>query len=551
MEMDMPSESLIAVATDVAPSQNAAPSQRAQKNLERVRHMAQERGWRCLSTTFLGWKQNHLFQCEHGHTWSEWPFNMKKRKQCPGCLELKIEAQRQATLIMFQDIAQARGGKCLSTTFTRLQSKLDWECHLGHQWSALAQSVKDGSWCPECSAGLGERITRQFFEQLFDGKFPSAYPDWLRNNEGNKLQLDGYNETLGIAFEHQGEQHYSHKTHFSSTPEKLKRRQANDAQKRKLCDEHGIKLFIIPEVPRLTHFDDVKACIRSECSRLGVALPPDFDTTTVNYLKAYQPDRLAELQEIAEAHKGKLLSNHYLGCFEKLLFECEEHHQFWAAPAQVRQGKWCRKCATARTAKTLMGSLEEVQNIARERGGECLSTEYLGAHKKLKFRCDEGHEWEASPANIKSGKWCPVHAMKAISEHMCGIDRKNPDGKKGIERCHEIAAQRDGQCLSETYVSAKTPMRWKCNKDGHEWETTFDAVRRGTWCPHPEHNGGVKLTLEIAQARARERGGECLTTEYINARTKMRWRCHRGHEWEATMNDFVTRNRWCKECPPD
>jgi hypothetical protein len=36
-----------------------------------------------------------------------------------------------------------------------------------------------------------------------------------------KLELDGYNDTLKLAFEHQGEQHFNIKTQFIKSPEKL------------------------------------------------------------------------------------------------------------------------------------------------------------------------------------------------------------------------------------------------------------------------------------------------------------------------------------------
>ena len=44
-----------------------------------------------------------------------------------------------------------------------------------------------------------------------------------------------------------------------------------------------------------------------------------------------------------------------------------------------------------------------------------------------------------------------------------------------------------------------------------------------------------KLTIEQMQALAKKRGGECLSTTYVNKRTKLLWRCLEGHEWEATQ----------------
>ena len=41
--------------------------------------------------------------------------------------------------------------------------------------------------------------------------------------------------------------------------------------------------------------------------------------------------------------------------------------------------------------------------------------------------------------------------------------------------------------------------------------------------------------------------GICLSTEYINCRTKMKWQCDKEHIWEATFKSIRT-DRWCKKC---
>lgn len=55
----------------------------------------------------------------------------------------------------------------------------------------------------------------------------------------------------------------------------------------------------------------------------------------------------------------------------------------------------------------------------------------------------------------------------------------------------DIAAGRDGYCLSFKYVNAHTHLRWMCAA-GHDWLAVPSSVKhQGTWCPvcHP---GGRK-----------------------------------------------------------
>ena len=48
--------------------------------------------------------------------------------------------------------AAERGGRCLAEHYSNSQAKLEWECQLGHRWLASLNSIKQGSWCPECKA---------------------------------------------------------------------------------------------------------------------------------------------------------------------------------------------------------------------------------------------------------------------------------------------------------------------------------------------------------------------------------------------------------------
>lgn len=57
-----------------------------------------------------------------------------------------------------------------------------------------------------------------------------------------------------------------------------------------------------------------------------------------------------------------------------------------------------------------------------------------------------------------------------------------------------------------------------------------------------------KHSLEEAKQIAIDRGGECLSYFYKNTETKMKWRCHENHEWEATLDSILNCNSWCPFC---
>ena len=110
----------------------------------------------------------------------------------------------------------------------------------------------------------------------------------------------------------------------------------------------------------------------------------------------------------------------------------------------------------------------------------------------------------------------------------------------------ELAKKRKGECLSDQYDGGKANLIWKCNL-GHIWQATPSSIKnRGAWCH--ECGGSSKLTIEQMQALAKLKGGKCLSTVYVNARTKLLWECDIGHQWFAAPDKIKNAERWCKAC---
>jgi hypothetical protein len=79
-------------------------------------------------------------------------------------------------------------------------------------------------------------------------------------------------------------------------------------------------------------------------------------------------------------------------------------------PVNVKRGGWCPECAKVRIIASKRWTIEEMQKLAKARGGKCLSKVYLGYRSKLWWECHMGHKWEAVPEKIKKGSWCLVCA---------------------------------------------------------------------------------------------------------------------------------------------
>ena len=378
-------------------------------SLQEMHTIAQKLGGKCSSDHYFNNQTKLLWECTQGHHWYAKPGHVKDGHWCPEC-----RGSKKLTIEDMHRLAISRGGKCLSDTYINNFTKLKWECSNGHQWEAIPLSVRKGHWCGTCSSGLGERICRAFFEQIFKKTFPKLKPKWLINNEGNRMELDGYCRSLNIAFEHHGEQHYSKNNIYIKESEYLEKRKMDDRLKEKLCKDKGILLVVIPEIPKKTPVEDVKPIIKKQLLLYKRKIPEDFDEVTIDLKKAYSiPDFVHQykaLLDIAKDRGGKCLSPHYKGNHIKLRWECGVCGYVWrATPASIKRGSWCEKCGRIKGTANRKHTIEMMRSIARERGGKCLSNEYLNANSELKWECAKGHQWFATPHSVKNSRtWCQV-----------------------------------------------------------------------------------------------------------------------------------------------
>jgi hypothetical protein len=97
--------------------------------------------------------KKHLWECAEGHAWEAIPQNIKTLgRWCPVCGRVKSDRNRRRhTLKDMQNLAQSRGGLCLSSHFESVIKKLTWQCQEGHTWEANPHHIKNGNWCPTCA----------------------------------------------------------------------------------------------------------------------------------------------------------------------------------------------------------------------------------------------------------------------------------------------------------------------------------------------------------------------------------------------------------------
>jgi hypothetical protein len=245
-----------------------------------------------------------------------------------------------------------------------------------------------------------------------------------------------------------------------------------------------------------------------------------FPSIDVDYQRAYAFEQLSAVQRAAAELGGELVSDYYLGIFEPLEFRCQRGHVFKKKPVDViHRRTWCPRCWKERQPEIARRQRKSIEDLRR-------------AHE---WRCKRGHQFHATPANVLMGKWCAQCARDANSARV----REQYAGLLA-----ESVRRRGGVIVEGEYRSAKSRITVRC-QHGHEWTTAADSIRNGRWCPHCA--GIARRTIEDAREFARKLGGECVSDEYRNANSPLTWRCGNGHVFRSSFWK-ARQGNWCRQC---
>lgn len=384
-------------------------------NLSDLRQDARDRGGKCLARRYISSTAPVHWQCDQGHRFWMTPNAIRSGGQwCHQCRGIKVYS-----ISDMREMAKARGGRCISRSYNGSATKLEWECGNGNRFHKMPGKIVQNQWCPRCYRNTYEEICRIHFETIFNSEFPNSRPPWLRYVNGRPLELDGYSEDLGIAFEHQGSQHYNLSLSHITDTEILKEQKKRDRFKKRACKKMGVRLFVIPELVAMTSIEDLPIVIQSEGERLAVALPKDILSRRFDFSSAFRSRYVLELQSLAFERGGKLLSKSYEGAAKKLGWQYAKKHKFECSPNNVKNGKWCARCARDRRRNTI----EDMHALAAKRQGRCTSKKYVNSSTHLTWECELGPKWRAAPTSITSGTWC----RKCVQPH-----KSNPVSYKGF-----------------------------------------------------------------------------------------------------------------------
>jgi hypothetical protein len=233
-------------------------------------------------------------------------------------------------------------------------------------------------------------MTRRVLEAMFCVSLPTRRPAWLATASG-VLELDGFAEDRGLAFEYDGPQHRAAIGRGRGRGEEgLREQQARDALKRDRCVEQGVSLVVVEWVPDLSDHAAFIEAVEDAVRAAGLPVPPYErpDLSTVGVA------RLEQLRHLAWTRQGALLSPTFLGERTALTWFCERHQHRWQATPQDVEGrgntpaKWCPKCGQERRRRSRLNrTLAAKEALARRHGAE------LVADGPDRWRCAQDHRF--------------------------------------------------------------------------------------------------------------------------------------------------------------
>lgn len=351
--------------------------------------------------------------CESGHKWEAVIASRASLKRgCPICSNKKILAGFNDLKSLFPEIALSAHGWDPSSVGAGSGKNYSWICEIGHTWTArVVDRTTKNYGCPTCSGK----------------KTQADFNDLQTTNPSLAKEADGWDPT----------------SFTSGSNRKMKWK----------C--------------RLNHQWSAVISDRSN----GQGCP----VCSGNKVLAGFNDLETTHPQIAKQAFGWNPSEFSRGSHKKLNWKCSFGHIFTAViKDRVFDSSGCPVCSNHQ----LLIGFNDLLTTHPELSKECYEwdpkTVVSGSIKKMKWRCNLKHIWEASPASrtrISTG--CPICLNLEVLVGFNDLRTTHP----------LIASEALGWDTTKVVAGSGEQRKWKCQK-GHIWETRVShRTSSGSNCP--------------------------------------------------------------------
>lgn len=137
-----------------------------EEQLKKVQLFVQNKGGKCISTTYVNRTSHLLIECEKGHQWNVTWDTLNKGHWCPICNEYYIPHAFEE----IEQIVQSKKGSVILLTqnsdgYVRQLDRIRLTCEFGHQWETSVQCVRHGAWCHTCARSNAKKTRDNHYNQ--------------------------------------------------------------------------------------------------------------------------------------------------------------------------------------------------------------------------------------------------------------------------------------------------------------------------------------------------------------------------------------------------
>jgi len=193
----------------------------------------------------------------------------------------------------------------------------------------------------------------------------------------------------------------------------------------------------------------------------------------------------------------ELISDKYISSKEKLQWRClkvECREIFESTWNDIHSGCGCSFCSGMQIGLSNCLATKN-PNLASEwhptKNGSLTPFDVTcGNTKKVWWKCDKGHEWEANIASRNSGKGCSICKGQIPSN-------ENNFLACSPKLCEEWNYEKNDKKPEKYTPHSGLPVWWICKDCGYEWETPIHERSKGNGCPQCRMSKGEKRIKEI------------------------------------------------------
>ena len=230
------------------------------------------------------------------------------------------------------------------------------------------------------------------------------------------------------------------------------------------------------------------------------------------------------------------------GTNKKAWWKCEKGHEWEATIGSRNSGCRCPYCAGLLVIKG-ENDLQTVNPIVAEewdceKNGDLTPTDVSPySHKRIWWKCKNGHEWQAAVSKRTIGQNCPFCSGKKAWSGYNDLSITNP------ELVPEWDFEKNTTSICEYRPMSNKKVWWICDK-GHSWEAAIDKRAVGEKCPICQ---GKKILIGfndlatthplLSKEWDYEKNGEIIPTNVSKgSHTKVWWKCNRNHSWQSAIS---------------